>query len=116
MARNGKVGVHGTDEETGRNKSKAEPYVFPHTKDEFIAKAKPRKVRIQLCDEKGEVIEEQVIVMFPKVMNTGSVGYHSSEKVNLDIGGTITRFQGNLLLIGVNSNPDAKKKKDESAE
>lgn len=98
MAKSKRVGVHGTDAETGR----APKNVCAIDKARFLDKATPVEIAIN-----GSKVYAE-----PREFASGSFGFYFGDKVTLLIDGVAVKFQVGMNLIAVNSAP----KKDSAAE
>jgi len=85
-----------------KKKEKTPP---PISAEEFFQHAKPLKIRIQQCDEKGEVLSEQIIVAFPKKNSSGSYGWHASEKPVFAVNAKDLKVQMNCGLTIIGTKP-----------
>lgn len=101
MANKNRIGVHGTDKETGRNKPAYQPGAkkteCPVTAEQFMKAAPPLTANFN----------GQSLVGAPKINSTGSFGYYLQGKITLDIGGTAVTFQVGANVTAVNSKPSA---------
>jgi hypothetical protein len=91
-----KIGVHGTDAETGRAKANgtAGAKVPDIGKDEFL---KSNAVNL------AEALAGRFAA--PKEFSTGSYGYHLGEKVTVMVAGKPVKCQANVILTVINSKP-----------
>lgn len=100
MAKRDKVGVHGTDAETGRDKEKAADgkaangTKCPVSREQFRAKA-PRTVTVVI---NGRTHEAEI-----KEFSTGSFGFYLGGKQSIDIDGVPVAFQIGMNLTAVGS-------------
>ncbi len=99
MAKDKKVGVHGTDKETGRAKGEKRP--CPVTKDDFLEKAKAEVVKIE-----GLGI---TAVMQPKHFSSGSLGLFTNGKAVVVVDGVPCEatFQAQVILNNSKPGGDA---------
>ena len=100
MARDkNKVGVHGTDAETGRNKPAYQPGAkkteCPVTSEEFMKGAPVMTA----------AFNGQSLVGAPKINSTGSFGYYLQGKITLDVGGKAVTFQVGANVTAIGSKP-----------
>lgn len=96
MADKKKVGVHGTDEETGRTlktRIAAKKTECTITRAQFLSQAKPLTT----------LIDGQPKVAPVKEFSTGSFGWYLNEKIDLLIGGIPCKVQMNFNIIVVGS-------------
>lgn len=89
MAKNKKIGVHGTDAETGRG---ADGPKCPITRQQFD-KATPIVV---------SVADRQVIAA-PKHFSTGSIGWYAGDKIVVTVDGVPVKVQVGITLTVVGS-------------
>ena len=54
------------------------------------------------------------IMMLPRQFSTGSVGYHTSGKIALNIGGNVVQAQVQVNIIVIGSKPEIVKKVEKS--
>lgn len=101
-----KVGVHGTDKETGRAADKKTTCLV--SREQFTREARPLKVTIEgvnLGDEKRTLIvgvsrnKETGEVGF----STGSLGWYGNEKINTLIDGEEARLQVAVTVTVIGS-------------
>lgn len=93
-----RVGVHGSDSETGRNKpagAGAKKTPCPVTAEEFLKSAPVM----------AAVFNGQSIVGGPRVNASGSFGYYLQGKITLEVGGKPVTFQVGANVTAVNSKP-----------
>jgi hypothetical protein len=101
MAKN-KVGVHGTDAETGRDKAKAADgkaatgTKCPITREQF--KAAPM-ITVSFSDGKNPQVHQTAI---PREFSSGSLGWYTGDKITVMVDGVPTRVQVgvNLTVVG----------------
>lgn len=98
-----KVGVHGTDAETGRDKAKAADgkaatgTKCPITRAQF-GKASPIAVKFEVG---GQVVSHQVAM--PRTFESGSLGWYTGDKMTVEIDGVPVKVQVGLNLTVVGS-------------
>ena len=73
--------------------------------DRFFEKAAPIKIRLQQCDDKGEVLHEHIVVAFPQKNKSGSYGWQCSEEPTVHVDGVALRLQANMGLTIIGSKP-----------
>ena len=109
MADKKKIGVHGTDEETGRHPAnfakKAAP--CPVDSKKFMEKAGMMKVEIT-----GNATQIAG-VMNPKEMSTGSLGFHTNGACVITIDGVDCECTWQAQVILKHSKPEARAKTEE---
>lgn len=109
MAKRDKVGVHGTDAETGRDKAKAKDgqaatgTKCPITREQFATKA-PSHVRVRFGNL-GEGQEGQAVdlIAMRKEFESGSLGYYLGDKITLMVDGVPVKVQVGLNMTVVGS-------------
>lgn len=91
MAKGKKVGVHGTDAETGRDRGEGAPKC-PVSREKFNSSAMPLVVSLA---------GKQVIAS-PKQFSTGSMGWYCGDKIIVEIDGVPVKVQVglNLTIVG----------------
>ena len=103
MARDkNRIGVHGTDEETKRDRAafqEAGKKKCNITKEEFFASAIPIPVKVA----------DTVEAISPKQFSTGSFGYHKSFRVTIMVGGKPVDFICNCGITAIGSKPGEEK-------
>ncbi len=77
--------------------------VCPVSREEFKTGAKVIRIIVQQEDAPGQHTTLGIFDLPPKDMSTGSMGWHSAEKVSVKIGDKLCKTQGNLQLIMVGS-------------
>lgn len=98
-----KIGVHGTDAETGRDKAKAADgktatgTKCPITREQFKA-ASPIAVKFEVG---GQVVSHQVAMS--RTFESGSMGWYAGDKFTIEIGGVPVKVQVGLNLTVVGS-------------
>ncbi len=99
MAKGNKVGVHGTDAETGRDKAKAADgkaatgTKCPVTREQFNAAAKAVVAEFRVGNQSVGMLSG-----VPRSFDSGSVGWYITGKIVVDIDGVATPVQ-----IGLNA-------------
>ncbi len=94
-----KIGVHGTDEETGRAKANGttKEKTCPVTPAAFLKDAKPMVVTIADANVTA--------ILTPREMGTGSLGYHTNGTCVLTIGGVAVEATWQTQVILKHSKP-----------
>lgn len=110
MAKGKRVGVHGNDQETGRNSGGgAQKTECPVSRDQFSEKAKPMLITIT----GGNIPEGESIKLVANVIrnkktgevgfSTGSLGWNANDKIIVSIDGVPTKVQAGLTFTVIGS-------------
>lgn len=98
MAKKDRIGVHGSDEETGRAKANGEAAKCPVTREEFLAGAKSLEVEIGGAKRFADV----------KEFSTGSFGYFLNDRLPVMVSGKQLKVMVNLVVTVIGSKDAAK--------
>lgn len=92
MAKGKKVGVHGTDEETGRAKEIKTSKACPVTEEEFLENAKPAALNVPDLSVAA--------ILNPKKFSSGSLGFFANGKTVVTVNGKpcAATFQTQVIL------------------
>lgn len=92
MAKGKKIGVHGTDEETGRASKIKESKPCPVTEEEFLEHAQPAAVNVPALSVSA--------ILNPKKFASGSLGFFANGKTVVTINGKPcpATFQTQVIL------------------
>lgn len=104
----GKIGVHGTDAETGRGKEGSRKTLPSITRAQFSEFAKPLLVEVSgpntgKAEEGKAEWQKRRLVAGVKHFETGSEGWYASEKIDMEIGGVLVKVQVGLTFTVVGS-------------
>lgn len=104
-----KIGVHGTDAETGRGRDGGSKKTLPSiTRAQFAEFAKPLLVEISgpntgKAEEGKAEYQKRRLVAGVKHFETGSEGWYCPDKIDMEIGGTLVKVQVGLTFTIVGS-------------
>ncbi len=97
-----KIGIHGTDAETGRDKAIAKEAggkekTCPVTKEQFLKGAKPMQCSVPDANVHA--------ILSPREMGTGSLGYHTNGTCVLVVDGVPVEATWQVQVILKHSKP-----------